>query len=281
MPRSWTPSADLLRSPSVVGHGSTTQLPPSAKVPRKAPAPPFSRPSSPSIGQTYSRFSPYARHRPPPSPMAYPSTTSCYTSTFSPTCLDATPNIASPFFDSSLTGTPTAFTTYPSTFRPTSPNTCSTPSPQSPTLLSHGRRHLTAAGNSSSSTRSRGTNSFAAGEVSSPCTKIVAPDASALLGSTNGTYSITSAKSFDIDRAPPRGTARPTVYTARCASGPHTANYRGPGAKSSPRPGTASSRATPGLAASALQLFRPVHTFGTRPAMALVVRQSRPSHLNG
>ena len=160
-------------------------------------------------------------------------------------------------------------------------NTRSTPSPQSPhpsTSRSTSLHHQ----NASRSTRSRGINSFAAGEVSSPsCTKLIGQNSSAFLGNTNGTYSTTGPTSFAIGRASLRSTARPTPYTARCASGLHTANYRGPGAKSSPRPGTASSRATPGLAASALQLFRPVHTFGTRPAMALVVRQSRPSHLNG
>ena len=51
---------------------------------------------------------------------------------FPSTCLDATPSTASPFFGASLAGTPMTFTTYLSTLRPTSPNTCSTPSPQGP-----------------------------------------------------------------------------------------------------------------------------------------------------
>ncbi|CAM9531169.1 unnamed protein product, partial [Laminaria digitata] len=51
-----------------------------------------------------------------------------------PTCRDATPNAASPLFPANLAGTLTTSTTYPSTFRPTSPSTCLTPSRPSPRL---------------------------------------------------------------------------------------------------------------------------------------------------
>ena len=136
-----------------------------------------------------------------------------------------------------------------------------------PALQRHGRRHLSTP-ERSRSTRSRGINSFAAGEASSPsCTNPSGQDSSALRGDTNGIDSTTGPTSFAIGRALLRSTARSTAYTARCGSGPHTANYRGPGAKSSSRPATDSSRAASGLAASALQLFRPGHTFGTRRAM--------------
>ena len=113
--------------------------------------------------------------------MAGPFTTNCCTSTLPPTCLDATPNAASPLFAESLAGTPTTSTTCPSTFRLTSPNTCSTPfrpSPRlstSPSTTSHRRP------NASRSNRSRDTNSFAAVVVFSPsCTKLIGPEFIAL-----------------------------------------------------------------------------------------------------
>ena len=176
---------------------------------------------------------------------------------------------------------PTTFTTCPRIFRPTSPSACSTPAPQSPhhstsrSTTYHHRR------NASRSIRSRDINSFAAGELlSPPCTKLVGPTSSALLGNTNRTYCTSGFTYFDIGRAPLRSTARPTAYTARSASGPHTANCRGPGPKYSSRPGTASFHAPSGFTASALQLFQAGHTSDTNPVMASVGR-SRPSHLNG
>ena len=169
--------------------------------------------------------------------MADPFTTSFYISTFPPTCLDATPNTAPPFFGGRRARTPTTCTTYPSIFRPTSPKSCSTPPPQSPRpSTSHHHR------NASGLTSSRTTNLFVTGRVPSPpCTKGIGADSSAFLGNTNGTCSITGSISFAIGRELLRSTTTPTDYTARYASGCHTANYRGPGAKPSLRSGTASS----------------------------------------
>ena len=72
------------------------------------------------------------------------------------------------------------------------------------------------------------------------------------------------------------------VYTARCASGPLTANYGGLGVKSSSLPGTASYHAPSGFTAPPLPLYPPGRTFGTRPAIvfdgwAKFRRASRPT----
>ena len=87
---------------------------------------------------------------------------------------------------------------------------------------------------------------------SASCKKLIGPDFLALLGNANGTYSTTGFTCFAIGQEPPHDTAKQTAYTARCASGPPTANFRGPGANSPSLPGTASSRALSRSAASAL-----------------------------
>ena len=111
-------------------------------------------------------------------------------------------------------------------------------------------------------------NSFTAGEVLSPsCTKRIRSNFSACLGDTIGAYCTTGATSFAVGRAPLRSTAILNAYTARCASGPHTANYRDPEVKSTSLPGTASSHAPSGFTVVSLLLFRPGHTSDTRSAM--------------
>ena len=143
--------------------------------------------------------------------------------------------------------------------------------------------------NASRSTRSRDIHSFAAGEAFlRSCTKQFGPGFSALHGNTNKTYHTTgftsyhttSFTSFDIGQVPLHNTASPTTYTDRCASGPLTANERGPGENKLSPPGTALYRALSDFNASALLPSPQGHTSGTKPATALVVRQGSPSHLD-
>ena len=109
---------------------------------------------------------------------------------------------------------------------------------------------------------------FAAVVVSSPsCTKRIGSDFLALPGNANGTYNTNGSTSIAIGPAPYHNTARLTASTARCESGPPTANFHGPGATYSSLPGTASSRVVSSSATSALQRFPPGRTSGTRPAM--------------
>ena len=106
------------------------------------------------------------------------------------------------------------------------------------------------------------------------------PDLSALHSNTIKTYNTTGFTFSAICRAPLHNHVRLTVDTDICASGPLTANYRGPGAKCFSVPGTASSHAPSGCNASALLPSPQGPAFGAEPGAVSVVGQGSPSRLD-
>ena len=220
-------------------------------------------------GSPRSKSSPWAPLRPPTPRTAVLSTKNSSTSTFPLICRDATPNAASPSFDASPAGTLTTPMTYQSTYRLASPPTSLTPRRPNPNLTTSPSTTSHHRLNASRSNRFRDTNSFAAVVASLRySTKLIGLGYSAPPGNARWTYKTSDPTFFGTGRAHQYNTARPTAYTARCASVQPAANYRGLGAKSSSPRVTASSRVLFGSNTSAFPPFLPGLTFGTRPATA-------------
>ena len=120
--------------------------------------------------------------------MAGPFTTSSCASTSCPTCLGATPNLASPFSAANHAGTSTIFATCQNIFRPTSRSICSTHSPPNPHPFTSPSTTSLHHRNASRSTRSQDIVRGRGEASSRSCTKPIGPDLSVLHGNVNKTY---------------------------------------------------------------------------------------------